>query len=310
MTLAKRLLPAVSLILLFLFFASQSAPFRSMDNITNIVGQNAWLLIASMGMTIVILGGGIDLSAGSVMAFCGVVSVHLMVNMKVPVPIAMLAGIAAGGVAGAINGILVTKLRIPAFIATLGMLLIARGAALSLSKGVTVDGAPEAFMQFAGGKLLNIPTPLIMTVAIAGLVALAMHFTKFGRYVQAIGSNAEAARVSGVPVHKTLLWTYILGGIFAGFAGLVEAARQGSGNPTSAEGYELDVVTAVVVGGASLSGGEGRVSGTILGVLLVAFLRNGLNLIGVEPFLQKAYIGALILAAVAFDQWARRKSAA
>jgi ribose transport system permease protein len=107
-----------------------------------------------------------------------------------------------------------------------------------------------------------------------------------------------------------LLWTYILGGIFAGFAGLVEAARQGSGNPTSAEGYELDVVTAVVVGGASLSGGEGRVSGTILGVLLVAFLRNGLNLIGVEPFLQKAYIGALILAAVAFDQWARRKSAA
>jgi ribose/xylose/arabinose/galactoside ABC-type transport system permease subunit len=149
-----------------------------------------------------------------------------------------------------------------------------------------------------------------MTVAIAALVALAMHFTKFGRYVQAIGSNAEAARVSGVPVHKTLLWTYILGGIFAGFAGLVEAARQGSGNPTSAEGYELDVVTAVVVGGASLSGGEGRVSGTILGVLLVAFLRNGLNLIGVEPFLQKAYIGALILAAVAFDQWARRKSAA
>ena len=111
-------------------------------------------------------------------------------------------------------------------------------------------------------------------------------------------------------MHKTLLWTYILGGIFAGFAGLVEAARQGSGNPTSAEGYELDVVTAVVVGGASLSGGEGRVSGTILGVLLVAFLRNGLNLIGVEPFLQKAYIGALILAAVAFDQWARRKSAA
>ena len=309
MILAKRLLPAVSLILLCLFFAVQSAPFRSADNIFNVIGQNAWLLIASMGMTIVILGGGIDLSVGSVMALCGVVSVHLMVVKHWPVPLAMLAGVVAGGIGGSINGLLVTRLRIPAFIATLGMLLIARGAALSLAQGITVDGAPQVFMDFAGGKLIGIPTPLIMTAAIAILVALTLHFTKFGRYVQAIGSNVEAAKVSGVPVVRTQLWTYIIGGVFAGFAGLVEAARQGSGNPTSAEGYELDVVTAVVVGGASLAGGEGRVSGTILGVLLVAFLRNGLNLIGVEPFLQKAYIGALILAAVAFDQWARRKSA-
>lgn len=309
MILAKRLLPAVSLVLLCLFFSIQSPPFRTADNLFNIVGQNAWLLIAGMGMTVVLLGAGIDLSMGSVMALCGVVAAHVMVERNWPVPAGIAAGMVTGALAGAVNGVIVTRLKVPAFIATLGMLLVARGAALKVAGGVTVDGAPDAFGALANAKVAGLPVPLLLTVAVAGVVAFLLHYTKFGRTIQAIGSNAEAARVSGVPVERVQLGAYILGGLLAGLAGLVEAARQGSGNPTSAEGFELDVVTAVVVGGASLSGGEGRVSGTLLGALLVAVLRNGLNLMGVEPFLQKAYIGVLIIVAVAFDQWARRKGA-
>jgi ribose transport system permease protein len=309
MILAKRLLPAVSLVLLCIFFSVQSEPFRSADNLFNIVSQNAWLLIAGMGMTVVLLGAGIDLSVGSVMALCGVVSAHAMVRMGWSVPMATIAGLGTGAVAGLVNGLIATRLRVPAFIATLGMLLVARGMALKVAQGVTVDGTPDAFGALANARPMGIPVPVLLTVAVAVLVAVLLHFTKFGRYIQAIGSNPEAARVSGVPVERVQITAYVLGGVLAGLAGLVEAARQGSGNPTSAEGYELDVVTAVVVGGASLSGGEGRVSGTLLGALLVAVLRNGLNLLGVEPFLQKAYIGVLIIAAVAFDQWARRKGA-
>ena len=309
MILAKRLLPAVSLVLLCIFFSIQSEPFRSADNLFNIVSQNAWLLIAGMGMTVVLLGAGIDLSVGSVMALCGVVSAHTMVRLGWSVPLSIAAGLGTGAAAGLVNGLIATRLRVPAFIATLGMLLVARGMALKVAQGVTVDGIPDAFGALANARPLGIPVPVLLTIAVAVLVALMLHFTKFGRYIQAIGSNPEAARVSGVPVERVQIGAYVLGGLLAGLAGLVEAARQGSGNPTSAEGYELDVVTAVVVGGASLSGGEGRVSGTILGALLVAVLRNGLNLLGVEPFLQKASIGVLIIAAVAFDQWARRKGA-
>jgi ribose transport system permease protein len=309
MILAKRLLPAVSLVLLCIFFSVQSEPFRSADNLFNIISQNAWLLIAGMGMTVVLLGAGIDLSVGSVMALCGVVSAHTMVRLGWSVPLSIAAGLGTGAAAGLVNGLIATRLRVPAFIATLGMLLVARGMALKVAQGVTVDGIPDAFGALANARPLGIPVPVLLTIAVAVFVAVLLHFTKFGRYIQAIGSNPEAARVSGVPVERVQIGAYVLGGILAGLAGLVEAARQGSGNPTSAEGYELDVVTAVVVGGASLSGGEGRVSGTILGALLVAVLRNGLNLLGVEPFLQKAYIGVLIIAAVAFDQWARRKGA-
>jgi len=309
MILAKRLLPAVSLVLLCIFFSVQSEPFRTADNLFNIISQNAWLLIAGMGMTVVLLGAGIDLSVGSVMALCGVVSAHTMVRLGWSVPLSILAGLGTGAAAGLVNGLIATRLRVPAFIATLGMLLVARGMALKVAQGVTVDGIPDAFGALANARPLGIPVPVLLTIAVAVFVAVLLHFTKFGRYIQAIGSNPEAARVSGVPVERVQIGAYVLGGTLAGLAGLVEAARQGSGNPTSAEGYELDVVTAVVVGGASLSGGEGRVSGTILGALLVAVLRNGLNLLGVEPFLQKAYIGVLIIAAVAFDQWARRKGA-
>lgn len=312
MTLAKRLLPAAALFLLCAFYAIRipqatgHQSFLTLDNLFGISGQYAYLLLISMGATLVIIAGGIDLSVGSVLALSGVVAAHLMVKAGWPVPLGIAAGIVIGGFSGLSVGLIVTKLKVPAFIASLGMLLIARGISLRIAKGVTVDGTPDSFNLIANGHPLGLPMPLFLVIVVSGLVAFLLHFTKFGRYLYAIGSNAEAARVSGVPVERVQMAAYALGGALAGLAGLVEAARLGSGNPTGGESYELDIVTAVVVGGASLAGGEGRVSGTLLGALLIAVLRNGANLLGVDPFDQKIYIGILIIGAVAFDQKLRR----
>jgi ribose transport system permease protein len=306
LTLAKRLLPAVSLLVLCAYFALRSPTFLTVENAFAVANQYAYLLIIGIGATVVILAGGIDLSVGSVLALSGIVAAHAMVERGMPVWAGCALGIGVGALAGLVNGLIVTRLRVPAFIATLGTLLIARGFALRIAKGVTIDGTPDAFNAIASARPLGLPAPLLLIAATAAVVALLLHYTKFGRYVYAIGSNAEAARVSGVGVEGVTLWVYVLGGALAGLAGLVETARLGSGNPTGGTGYELDVVTAVVVGGASLAGGEGRVSGTILGALLIAVLRNGSNLLGVDPFDQNIYIGLLIIAAVAFDQRLRR----
>jgi ribose transport system permease protein len=217
----------------------------------------------------VILAGGIDLSVGSVLALSGIVAAYAMVERGMPAWAGCALGVAVGALAGLVNGLIVTRLRVPAFIATLGTLLIARGFALRIAKGVTIDGTPDAFNAIASARPLGLPAPLLLIAATAAVVALLLHYTKFGRYVYAIGSNAEAARVSGVGVEGVTLWVYVLGG-------------------------------------ASLAGGEGRVSGTILGALLIAVLRNGSNLLGVDPFDQNIYIGLLIIAAVAFDQRLRR----
>jgi ribose transport system permease protein len=312
MTLAKRLLPAVSLLLLCIFFAIRvpqatgHQSFLTVDNLYGVAGQYAYLLLIGMGATLVIIAGGIDLSVGSVLALSGVTSAYLMVKSGWSVPLGIAAGIGIGALSGGLVGVVVTKMKVPAFIASLGMLLVARGVTLRIAKGVTVDGTPEQFNQLASGTVQGVPMPLILVVLVAALIAFILHYTKLGRYVYAIGSNAEAARVSGVPVERVQLAVYAIGGALAGLAGLVESSRLSSGNPTGGNGYELDVVTAVVVGGASLAGGEGRVSGTLLGALLIAVLRNGSNLLGVDPFDQNIYIGLLIIGAVAFDQKLRK----
>jgi ribose transport system permease protein len=302
----KRLLPILSLLVLCLFFAIKAPNFATVENFFNIAQQYAYLLIIGMGATMIIVAGGIDLSVGSVLALSGCVAAYSMVKMGMPPMAGILIGILVGAICGLVNGLLVTRLKIPAFIATLGTLLIARGIALRVAGGVTIDGTPNQFNQIAEGRIQNIPLPVFLIIGAAGLIAFLFHYTKLGRYVYAIGSNPEAARVSGVNVPGISLITYVIGGALAGLAGLVETARLGSGNPTGGMGYELDVVTACVVGGASLAGGEGRVSGTILGALLIAVLHNGSNLMSVPPFDQNIYIGLLIVVAVALDQRLRR----
>lgn len=306
MNLAKRLLPLASLVVLCSYFAVRAPNFLSLDNAFTIANQYAYLLILGMGATLVIIAGGIDLSVGSVLALSGVVAADVMVNRGASVGQGVLLGVGVGAAAGLVNGLVITRLRVPPFIATLGMLLIARGLALRIARGATIDRVPADFNLIANGQPMGVPAPLLLITASALFVAFLLGWTKFGRYVYAIGSNSEAARVSGVNVPSVTIWVYVLGGAFAGLGGLVETARIGSGNPTGGIGYELDVVTAVVVGGASLLGGEGNVGGTILGALLIAVLRNGANLLGVDPFDQNIYIGLLIIGAVAFDQRLRR----
>lgn len=303
----KRLLPLASLIVLCIFFAVQKPQFMTLDNAFAIANQYAYLLIIGFGATAIIIAGGIDLSVGSVLALSSIVTAHLIVKEEQPIWIGILGGLAVGALSGLVNGLLVTRLKVPAFIATLGTLMIARGLTYRIAGGVSIDGIPDAFNYLANGRPLGIPFPLFLIAITALLVGFLLAFTKFGRYVYAIGSNAEAARVSGVNVEGVTVWVYVLGGLLAGLGGLIQAARLGTGDPNIGIGDELDVVTAVVVGGASLSGGEGRVTGTIIGALLIAVLRNGANLMGVDPFDQKAYIGLLIVAAVAFDRWLRSR---
>jgi ribose transport system permease protein len=285
----KRLLPILSLLVLCLFFALKAPNFATVENFFNIAQQYAYLLIIGMGATMIIVAGGIDLSVGSVLALSGCVAAYSMVKMGMPPIAGILIGICVGALCGLVNGLLVTRL-----------------ISLRVAGGVTIDGTPPLFNQIAGGRIQGIPLPVFLIIGAAGLIAFLFHYTKLGRYVYAIGSNPEAARVSGVNVPGISLTTYIIGGALAGLAGLVESARLGSGNPTGGTGYELDVVTACVVGGASLAGGEGRVSGTILGALLIAVLHNGSNLMSVPPFDQNIYIGLLIVVAVALDQRLRR----
>ena len=304
----KRLLPALSLFALCLYFSVRAPQsFPRWENAFALTNQYAYLLLMAVGATVIILTGGIDLSVGSVMALSGIVSAHAMVNAHAPVWVGVLVGIACGCAAGLINALVITQFKVPAFIATLGMQLIARGVALRIAHGVTIDNTPEAFDNLASGRIGGIiPIPLLLIVLTAVVVAFLLNATVWGRHIYAIGANPNAARMGGVPVERVALWAYILGGGLAGLAGLVETARLGSGSPTGGQGYELDVITAVVVGGASLMGGEGRISGTILGALLIAVLHNGSNILGVDPFDQNIYIGVLIIGAVGFDQWLKR----
>ena len=304
---AKRLLPAVSLFALCVYFSVRPHSFFSWENGFAVTNQYAYLLLMAVGATVIILTGGIDLSVGSVMALSGIVAASVMVQSHAPVWVGVLAGVGCGACAGLINALVITRLKVPAFIATLGMQLVARGLALRIAHGLTIDNTPPGFNAIASGRIAGVvPVPLAMIVVAAALVAFLLHTTVWGRHVYAIGANANASRMGGVPVERVALWAYVLGGFLAGVAGLVETARLGSGNPTGGVGYELDVITAVVVGGASLTGGEGRISGTILGALLIAVLHNGANLLGVDPFDQSIYIGLLIVGAVGFDQWIKK----
>jgi ribose transport system permease protein len=295
---------------LCILFSIKSPRFLSLDNWFALSSQYAYLLLIGAGATLVIVSGGIDLSVGSVVALAGVATADALVNHHAPVWVGILVGVGVGALAGLVNGLIITRLRVPAFIATLGTLLVARGLALRLARGVTIDGTPDAFNALAYARPLGIPAPLLLVAAVLVLVGFVLRRTAFGRYVYAVGANETATRASGVPVARVRVWVYVLGGALAGVAGLVETARLGSGIPTGGQNYELDVVTAVVVGGASLSGGEGGVVGTLLGALLIAVLRNGANLLGVDPFDQNVYIGLLIIGAVALDQRLRATSTA
>ena len=294
--------PFVGLLFVVILFGALEPSFLSTRNLMTVAIQTVIVGLGAIGMTFVIVSGGIDLSIGSVIALASVVTA-LSARAGLPTPVAVMAGVTAGGLCGALNGWLVTRLAIVPFIVTLGMMGVARGVAKWLSAEQTVTPSPEASDALALLASKSATSPGIwITILLAVLMALVLKRTVFGVHTYALGSNEDTARLCGVPVERTKVWIYTLCGIFGGLGGVMTFARLSVGDPTTAIGKELDVIAAVVIGGASLSGGKGSILGSMVGALLMAALANGCNLTGVPNFVQEILIGSIIVAAVAVDR--------
>lgn len=306
----RNLGPLLGLVAVFLLFSLWAgAPFYSRYNQVTILTQSVIVASGALGMTWIIIAGGIDLSVGSVIALVTVVIARLL-EAGAPPLAAALAGVAVGGLCGALNGLLITRLRLVPFIITLGTLLVFRGAATGLAHEQKID-APITWLN---EMLTKFPSPGWMLVApgvwlsllLAIVVALLLGRTVLGRHVFTIGSNENTARLCGVRVERVKLCVYLLGGLLTGFAGLMQFSRLTVGDPTAAKGLELDVIASVVIGGGSLSGGQGSVSGSLAGALLMTVIRSGLSMKGVPNWVQDVLTGGIIVGAVALDRLRRK----
>ena len=302
----QRLLPFLTLIALFVGLIIATPNFFTQTNLSSVVRQTAVINIMALGMTMVIITGGIDLSVGSILALAGCLGTMTMTSGW-PVWAGIAVGILVGCLAGLLNGALTTRLRINPFIVTLGTLLIIRGAALILTNGMPVQNVPKAFSFLGEGSIGPVPFVLVILLVIALIVHVILERTKLGRYAFAIGSNPDAAFYAGIPVkfHTTVI--YGICGMLTGLAGMIESSRLMTGQPTAGQGYELPAIAAVVIGGGSLRGGEGSVVGTLIGAFIMGLLSNGCDLLGIQPFVQQATIGAVIILAVSVDELRKRK---
>jgi ribose transport system permease protein len=299
--------PLIGLILLCIVFAVLSPVFLSIRNALHVVDQVTVLGIMAIGMTAVIVIGGIDLSVGSILALSMMVMGWLSNDVNMPFPLAMLLGVGVGALCGLGNGLLVTRAKLPPFIATLAMMTVARGLANLITNGEQIVGYPDWFTALSTERHLGF---LSATVALFIVLLVAswfiLKYRVVGRDLYAIGGSHEVARLAGIHVGALTTLVYVAAGALSGIAGVVLAARLDSSQPSAGLGYELDAIAAVVIGGASLSGGIGGIGGTIVGVLIIGVLHNGLNLVGVSPFIQQIIVGAVIAIAVAFDSLRRR----
>jgi ribose transport system permease protein len=305
----NRLAPFLGLVLVIVVFAILiGAPekYLSLKNLRTVLAQTVIVSIGAIGMTIIIISGGIDLSVGSAIALTGVITA-LGINAGWSAAVAVLAGVLVGGGVGLVNGLAITRLRVVPFIATLGILGIARGVAKGIAGSQTVN-MPDTW---ANGLLLTVPKRAWMVVApgvwiaiaLALVAAVVLRRTVFGRRVFALGSNEAAARACGIATDRLKIYIYVLAGLLFGLAGVMQMSRLRQGDPTVAAGLELDIIAAVVIGGGSLSGGEGSILGSMIGALIMAFLRNGCQQVGWPNYIQEIIIGALIVFAVAIDRW-------
>ena len=298
-----------ALILLIVVSAIVSPHFLNPVNLLNVLRQVALYGILGVGMTFVILTKGIDLSVGSVVAFSGVLGATLM-EMGIPIPLAVLVCLAAGTAMGAVNGLGVSYWRIPAFIMTLGSMVMIRGVGMMLADGGTVNPgqAAENFFWLGGGYLAGIPTPIYVFAAVCIVAGAVLSYTPFGRAIFAVGSNEEAARLSGINVPGTVFAVYTICGFLAALSGLIFLSRLSVGDPNSGLGLELEAITIAVIGGTSLFGGEGSVRGTVGGAMILAIIANVLNLAGVSPFSQQVVKGAIIILAVLLETGRKKRA--
>lgn len=302
----QRLLPFLTLIVLFVGLSVGSPHFLTVNNLSSVVRQTAVFNIMALGMTMIIICGGIDLSVGSMLAMAGLLGTMAM-SKGVAIPVGVFIGLLAGMACGFLNGFLTTRLKINPFIVTLGTLGILRGVALIVSNGLPVHDIPKSFSFLGEGVLLGVPFVLWILLVCAVIVHVILEHTKLGRYAFAIGSNPEAALYAGINVNFITTVIYTIGGMLTGLAGMIEASRLMTGQPTAGQGYELQAIAAVVIGGGSLRGGEGSVVGTLVGAFIMGLLANGSDLLGISPYVQQAIIGAVIILAVAVDELRKRR---
>lgn len=305
----QRLLPFLTLIVLFVALAVASPYFLTQANLSSVVRQTAVINTMALGMTLIIISGGIDLSVGAILGFSGLLGTMAM-QAGLPVWQGMAVGLVAGLFWGFVNGFLTVRLNINPFIVTLGTLGIVRGVTLIISNGLPVHQIPQTFSFLGEGNLLGVPFVLWILLACAAATHVILEHTRLGRYAFAIGSNTEAAYYAGIPVAFHTTAVYAISGLLCGLAGMIEASRLMTGQPTAGQGYELQVIAAVVIGGGSLRGGEGSVIGTLVGAFIMGLLSNGSDLLGISPYLQQAIIGAIIILAVTVDELRKRRMAA
>jgi ribose transport system permease protein len=302
----QKLLPFLSLILLFVALWIASPNFLTATNLSSVVRQTAVINIMALGMTIVIISGGIDLSVGSILGLAGLLGTMAM-EAGSSIVVGIGIGILTGLVCGFLNGFMITQLKIAPFIVTLGTLGIYRGAALIVSNGLPVHNVPPAFSFLGEGTILGIPFVLWLLVVCGVAVHIILEHTRLGRYAFAIGSSSAAAVYAGIPVTFHTTAVYAIGGLLTGLGGMIEASRLMTGQPTAGTGYELQAIAAVVIGGGSLRGGEGSVIGTLIGAFIMGLLSNGSDLLGISNYVQQVVIGAVIILAVAADELRKRR---
>lgn len=291
----------VVLFVMFLFFSFVTDSFLTMDNLFNVTRQVSMLGIASIGMTFVILIGGIDLATGSIITFVNIMTAYLMVKMGVNMWLSILAALVVSTLIGYFNGFVVATFQMPALIVTFATQIIFSGLAYMISGGMPISGFSKEFAKIGQGYVGIVPIPVIIMVISFAVGSFILNKSYFGRYFYALGGNEEASKLSGIKVKRVKCLIYSLSGFFAGIAGIVMLSRTNSGQPTSGKGYEFDVITAVVLGGVSVSGGYGKISNVVAGVLIIGVLSNGMVLMNISSYAQMVIKGIILLLAVGFD---------
>jgi len=297
----------VILILVIAYFTYRSARFSTPENLLTILVAAAPFALIALGQTLVILTGGIDLSPGSIIAVSAMTGASVAKATEGNIALTVVAALLVGLIAGSINGLIVSRLNVPPFIATLGMLTAGSGIAYAIGNGAPINGLPASFGAIANTRILGVQIPVIVMIIGIIVLAIVMRRTSYGMRIYAVGGNPLASRIAGINVRRVLFSVYALSGLLAGLSGVMLASRVISGPPNLGQGYELDAIAAVVIGGASLFGGRGSVWGTALGLILIQTLNNGLDLLIVPAYWQDVIKGLLIVAAVAVDVWSNKR---
>lgn len=298
----------VVFVIICLILSFISPQFLTVSNWTIIITQVSINALLAFGVTFVIITGGIDLSLGSMVAVTGVTAAMLAHPDTFPVVLPIFVGLLAGLLMGAFNGFIITKSKIAPFIVTLGTMTIGRGLALILSKGRPVSNLSDSFNFIGGGNILGIPFPIIVLILVFVICSIILKKTLLGRYIYAVGGNEQAARASGISVNQVKMAVYSMAGLLAGLAGIVLTSRITTGQPNAGAGFELDAIAAAVIGGTSTSGGTGTMTGTLIGVLLIGVINNGLDLLNVTSYYQQVVMGIIIIGAVVLDSWNQKSN--